>query len=73
MKTGPSASFFVQESQRNVYKKRRCLLLAPMGGKSFLSLFRDKRWKDSGTLLTDVPIFAAPKNNCAAWGEINGR
>ena len=32
MKTRPSASFFfVQESQRNVYKKRRCLLLAPMG------------------------------------------
>ena len=75
MKTRPSASFFfVQESQRNVYKKRLCLLLAPMGGNILFILFLDKKiGRTAGLCWLMYPFFAAPKNNGAAWGEINGR
>jgi hypothetical protein len=50
------------------------LTLSPDGRENLLSLFRDKKiGRTAGLCLLMYPFFAAPKNNGAAWGEINGR
>jgi hypothetical protein len=61
----------MREIQRNVYQKRLCSSLAPMGGNI---LFQDKKiGRTAGLCFLMCPFFAAPKNNGASWGEINGR